>query len=138
MKTRIEVRTLAVAVCLWSLSGALQSARADSHDTAPCVKADAELNRVYKKVRAMYKNDPTFLSQLKTAQRAWIKFRDAHLDARYPLEEGMNNHSSAVRDCICYELATVTRARTKQLKEWVTGMEEGDVCSGSLRLTPPK
>ena len=41
-------------------------------------KADAELNRVYKALMATL--DTSQKEQLRTAQRAWIPYRDAHAE----------------------------------------------------------
>ena len=127
---------LGCALPFWGGSPAVAVGSAQT--AAPCAKADAELNRVYKQVRAMYKNDPQFLQHLKVAQRAWIKFRDAHMSARYPLDPDYPVRGAEEKDCMCYELASLTGARTAQLEEWLKGTEEGDVCAGSLRRTPPK
>jgi uncharacterized protein YecT (DUF1311 family) len=40
-------------------------------------KSDAELNKLYKEIKARLKNDPKATKLLVTAQRAWIAFRDA-------------------------------------------------------------
>ena len=48
--------------------------------------ADAELNKVYKQLMAT--GDEPFRKRLQAAQRAWLAFRDAHLAATYPPEEG--------------------------------------------------
>ena len=106
---------------------------AQTHDegASPCAKADAELNRVYKKVRITYKDDPLFLTKLKVAQRAWVKFRDGHMNSRYPL--GAGQYGSEEPDCWCWELADITEARTEQLNKWLKGAVEGHGCSGSYK-----
>ena len=104
-------------------------AQTHNEETSPCAEADAELNRVYKKVRATYKDDPLFLSKLKVAQRAWVKFRDGHMDSRYPL---VGHYGSDEADCVCWELEEITAARTEQLKKWLKGAVEGG-CSGTYK-----
>jgi uncharacterized protein YecT (DUF1311 family) len=111
------------------------SAQEGEQGPAPCEKADAELNRVYKKIRKEYKSDTVFLEKLKLAQRAWIKFRNAHMEARFTYDPPAV--SSFLRDCYCWELADLTEARVKDLKLWLKGIEEGDGCSGSVKLVPP-
>ena len=44
-------------------------------------RADAELNRVYGLLSASLAKKPTALTALKTAQRAWLVFRDAEVKA---------------------------------------------------------
>jgi uncharacterized protein YecT (DUF1311 family) len=73
-------------------------------------KADAELNRVYQQLmRASGGKD----AKLKTAQLAWIKFRDAECDYEAAFNEGGSMQPMTYSFC----LADVTTARTKQLRE---------------------
>ena len=50
-------------------------------------KADRELNRIYKALRNKMKGDKTYLRNLKLAQRAWIKFRDAELETMFSCDD---------------------------------------------------
>jgi uncharacterized protein YecT (DUF1311 family) len=114
---------------LWAPSPGVAQERKQA--VSACAKADKVLNRVYKKVRAVYKDDPLFLEKLTLAQRAWIKFRDGHMASRYPL--GAGHYGSEEPDCWCWELAELTEARTEQLKKWLKGAVEGHGCSGSYK-----
>lgn len=97
------------------------------------VKADKELNLVYNKILKEYKSDTEFIKNFKNAQRIWIQFRDAEMKSKYPdREEGY--YGSIHPMCWSIYLAELTEERTKKLKTWLTGMEEGDVCSGSIRI----
>lgn len=52
---------------------------------------DAELNRVYKELMAAYAGNEKAKAALKTAQLAWLKFRDAehkHLSELYAIKDG--------------------------------------------------
>jgi uncharacterized protein YecT (DUF1311 family) len=56
---------------------------------------------------------PSFYAALLAGQQAWLKFRDAHcLSAGYVMRGG-SAEPMMVNAC----LATLTRARTKQLRE---------------------
>src|SRR3569832_1092379 len=48
------------------------------------LKADAELNQVYQAVLERHRDEPIFLDNLKSAHRAWLKWRDAEMSALYP------------------------------------------------------
>lgn len=96
-------------------------------------KADAEMNRLYRQVLNSYKSDAVFTRKLKIAQQAWIQFRDAHLESLYPKQNKLSAYGSAHPMCRCLVLADLTDERAKELKKWVTGAEEGDVCSGSTK-----
>ncbi|CAA6818015.1 MAG: Unknown protein [uncultured Sulfurovum sp.] len=83
------------------------------------LKADKELNQVYKALRKVKKEDKLFLKNLKKAQRAWLAYRDADLDAQFTCEGG------DLRSCFgsMYGLllngskAELTLQRVKILKE---------------------
>lgn len=99
--------------------------------------ADAELNRVYKEILRLYKDKPAFIEKLRVAQRAWIKFRDAELEALYPVgpdESAQYLYGSVFPMCWAVNKESLTRARTSTLRQWLKGTEEGDVCSGSVKL----
>ena len=55
---------LAGALFAFTWVSAAGFAQKDDQANLPCVKADKELNRVYKKVRMTYKDDPVFLEKL--------------------------------------------------------------------------
>lgn len=50
------------------------------------LKADKELNVVYQELREVKKEDELFLKNLKKAQKAWLAYRDADLDAQFTCE----------------------------------------------------
>ncbi len=91
--------------------------------------ADKELNRVYQSVIRKHKDDGVFINKLKQAQQAWIKFRDAEMEAVFP-----HNYGSASSMCWSLLKTSMTVKRMKQLRIWLDGVEEGDVCSGSYPI----
>jgi len=95
-------------------------------------RADAELNRIYAKVLALNAQDTVFLERFKAAQRAWLVFRDAQIAARYPSPD---DYGSVLPMCQSVEYEQLTLDRIKQLKAWVGGVEEGDVCAGSYPMS---
>jgi uncharacterized protein YecT (DUF1311 family) len=97
-------------------------------------KADKELNIVYNQILKEYKNDTKFILKLKAAQNAWIKFRDAEMNALFPEENKHFQYGSVFPMCWSMTLTELTKERTKKLKVWVSGIEEGDVCSGSIKI----
>ncbi|MDQ3907943.1 MAG: lysozyme inhibitor LprI family protein [Acidobacteriota bacterium] len=115
----------ALAAC--ALSGGASAQRKAAAQSNPCEeartqselnecadreykKADAELNRAYQQLmRASGGSD----AKLKTAQLAWIKFRDAECDYEAAGAEGGSMQPMVYSFC----LADVTKARTKQLRD---------------------
>lgn len=96
--------------------------------------ADEELSRVYARVRREYRADAGFLRKLRAAQRAWLAYRDAHLAARFPAENRRAAYGSVFPMCFCGVQEELTRARTEDLRTWVEGLGEGDVCAGSVKI----
>jgi uncharacterized protein YecT (DUF1311 family) len=97
-------------------------------------EADAEMNKVYQQVLGEYKKDAAFIQKLKAAQRLWIAFRNAHIESLYPKPNKLAAYGSSHAACRCAALTEVTAARIEALKRWITGVEEGDTCSGSIKM----
>ncbi len=97
-------------------------------------KADARLNQTYQRILTEYRQDKTFTEKLKTAQRAWLAFRDAHLASIYPASP--TEYGSVNPMCRCVRLEQLTKERTNVLRQWTEGVEEGDVCAGSVKRKP--
>jgi uncharacterized protein YecT (DUF1311 family) len=93
-------------------------------------KTDAELNGVYQKILKSYFRETTFIKKFRNAQRLWIQLRDAELAAKYP----NRTYGSVAPMCESIYLETLARDRIKFLNVWVTGIEEGEVCLGSVRM----
>ena len=96
--------------------------------------SDEELNAVYQAIIREYKNDTIFLKALRFSQRNWIKFRDSELKMKYPEREIRGYYGSVLPMCEASYLDELTKSRIKTLKVWLDGIEEGDVCSGSVKI----
>jgi len=110
--------------------------QADLNDCAgeQFAAADAELNRVYKAILEKYKEDPLFIEKLRAVQRAWLAYRDAEIDAKYPHAKEDRYYGSIFPMCDNVYRAQLTQERIKKLREWLDGAEEGDACSGSVEV----
>lgn len=100
--------------------------------------ADQELNQVYQAVIKQHADDKAFTDNLKLAQRAWLKWRDAEMAAIYPHSEEPGYYGSSFSGCRNDQLAAITRERNRQLRKWLVGIEEGDICSGSFPIKSPQ
>ncbi|MCY7353942.1 MAG: DUF1311 domain-containing protein [Lysobacter sp.] len=98
------------------------------------VAADRELNTVYQQVMRMHAKDKNFIQKLRAAQRAWLVFRDAELAARYPDPNAMAAYGSVHVVCTAGLKSQLTRTRITQLRMWLDGIAEGDICTGSLPI----
>lgn len=98
--------------------------------------ADARLNRTWKAIQAKYADSPLFLAKLKLAQQRWLAFRDAELEARMPLAAHADptaEYGSVYPMCVGQIEAELTQQRVKQLQAWLDGVEEGEMCAGSIK-----
>lgn len=135
MKTTL----LLLAGSLVSISSFGQSqAQLNVQADAAYQKADQELNRTYQQILKEYRTKTVFLQSLKAAQQRWIQFRDAEMKARYPAADSQLEYGSFFPVCYSDGLAELTKARTKQLRLWLTGIPEGDMCNGSVKVAGGK
>lgn len=97
-------------------------------------EADLELNRVYQEILVEYKLDSIFIDRLKKTQRIWISYRDAELAMKFPAKDKQFAYGSVYPMCASYYLKQITGERIEQLKIWLIGIEEGDHCTGSVKM----
>ncbi len=97
--------------------------------------ADKQLNSIYQKILSDYADDEAFIANLKEAQRCWIAFRDAQLKMKYPDREP-GYYGSILPSCEAIYLAELTQERIKALQVWIEGVQEGNVCAGTVRIKP--
>lgn len=99
--------------------------------------SDSILNQTYKRILSEYANDSLFIRNLKISQRIWIQFRDSELNLKYP-QYPENTYGIIHPLCTAYYLKDLTDERVKTLKIWLDGIEEGDACSGSVKMKEEK
>lgn len=131
------MRMLTAAIACAACAGAAAAQSQAEMNAEACGTyrvADEELNRVYSRVLREYASDAKFVRKMRAAQRAWLAFRDAHLEARFPAEDKRRAYGSVFPMCFCGVQEELTRARTEHLNKWVEGLTEGDVCAGSVRI----
>ena len=97
--------------------------------------ADKQLNFIYQEILSNYADDEAFIASLKEAQRCWIAFRDAQLKMKYPDREP-GYYGSVLPSCEAMYLTELTQERIKTLQVWIDGVQEGDVCAGTVRIKP--
>ncbi|QJD80387.1 lysozyme inhibitor LprI family protein [Spirosoma rhododendri] len=118
-----------------SLSFAQTQGQLNATAYARYQKADQVLNRTYQAILKQYRTDTLFIQNLNKAQRLWLQLRTADLRARYPEYES-GHYGSFQPVCESDELTALTEARTRQLRIWLTGVPEGEMCTGSVKFVP--
>lgn len=96
-------------------------------------KSDKQLNEIYQTILSEYASDSIFVKNLKKSQRLWVQFRDAEMEMKYP-DYSDKRYGSIHPTCRAYYLKELTDKRITTLKEWVCGIEEGEVCNGSVKV----
>jgi uncharacterized protein YecT (DUF1311 family) len=84
-------------------------------------EADAELNKEYRQLVSKM-SDKKWELKLRTAQQAWIKFRDANCD--YVSEFSGGGSAVTWEYNLC--LAEMTTTRTKELREMLQQIKDRD------------
>jgi uncharacterized protein YecT (DUF1311 family) len=87
--------------------------------------ADRKLNDVYSKVMTAL-DDAGYKAKLKSAQRAWIQYRDTECIFEVAENEGGSIYPLVYSGC----LTRLTNARTKELQLYLTCFKDADKCGG--------
>lgn len=81
-------------------------------------QADDELNSVYRRLLSKL-DDESHRTTLRTAQQAWLKYRDSNCDFVSYLNRGGSIYAVIVTEC----MTSMTSSRTKELKEQIKDLE---------------
>jgi uncharacterized protein YecT (DUF1311 family) len=81
-------------------------------------QADDELNKTYQQLMSKL-DDDGHRTSLKTAQQAWLKYRDSNCDFESYLNRGGSIYSVIVTEC----MSAMTTSRTKELKEQIKSLD---------------
>lgn len=79
-------------------------------------RADARLNEVYRML-LQETVDPTAAAKIKVAERAWIAYRDAYIDAMYPAENKQAEYGSMYPMEVDLLRAKLTRIQIAALRD---------------------
>ncbi len=126
---------ISTLVCILTFSISFGQTQTDMNqdEFATYKKAEKEINTVYQKILKEYNSDTEFITNLKTAQRLWIQFRNAEIKTKYP-NRTPGYYGSVYPMCVAIYMTQLTNDRIKALRVWLTGIEEGDACSGSIKI----
>jgi uncharacterized protein YecT (DUF1311 family) len=132
MITMKNITLIITCILLYVSVGLAQTQAAMNNDAGKAYKeADKKLNEVYQKILKQYSANALFIKKMKAAQKIWLQFRDAQLEMKYPEREA-GYYGSMLPLCKANYLEELTKARTKQLEEWLNNPEEGDACAGTV------
>ena len=82
-------------------------------------QADNELNKTYQQLMSKLSDDGHRIS-LKTAQQAWLKYRDSNCDFESYLNRGGSIYSVIATEC----RTAMTISRTKEMQEQIKSLDQ--------------
>jgi len=132
-KSLLSIIALILVGAPWTEASAQTQGEMNQDAASEFKAADNELNAIYQQILEDYADDEAFIANLKEAQRCWIAFRDAQMKMKYPDREP-GYYGSIQPMCEAMYLAELTQDRIKALKVWVEGVEEGDMCAGTVKV----
>ena len=100
-------------------------------------EAEKELKVLYEQLLARASQKPTYRQKIEAEQTAWIAYRDAALEAKYPAQDKQAGYGSVYPMCYGWYRAALIRRRSEEIKELLEA-PEGDVCSGEWAVPPEK
>jgi uncharacterized protein YecT (DUF1311 family) len=80
-------------------------------------RVDAELNNVYQKLLSKAASLPEAATKIKAAERAWIAYRDAYMEAMYPAQDKQAEYGSMYPMEFDLVRAKLTKRQVTTLKE---------------------
>jgi len=132
-KSLLSIIALILVGAPWTEASAQTQGEMNQDAASEFKAADKELNAIYQQILEDYADDEAFIANLKEAQRCWIAFRDAQMKMKYPDREP-GYYGSIQPMCEAMYLAELTQDRIKALKVWIEGVEEGDMCAGTVKV----
>ncbi len=133
------VKFFYLTILLFSFSQPIYAqAYEEMRDTAKSdvQKSKQDLEDIFNEILNIYQHDEIFLEKLKLSQEAWENYKNAHLEARYPFksQDSLWHYGSIFPVCHANLLQKLIDERIAELRLWLDGLEEGDVCTGSVRI----
>jgi uncharacterized protein YecT (DUF1311 family) len=80
-------------------------------------RVDAKLNTTYRALLARVASQPEALAKIKAAQRAWIAYRDAFIEATYPAKDKATEYGSIYPLDVALLRARLTQRQVAALED---------------------
>lgn len=102
---------------------AMAQTEMDECADAEATQVDNKLKSVYAKLLAKESADPLAVSKIKTAEAAWIKYRDAYIDAMYPAPDKQTAYGTIYPMEVLTLRAKLTREHIAALNDILNPVE---------------
>ena len=90
-------------------------------------RVDSLMTVIYNAILRIYNDDTVFISKFVLAQRIWMKYRDAELEAIMPAAP-KGEYGEYEKQCRWQYRAALTKRRIEELLVWFNGQTHGSVC----------
>jgi uncharacterized protein YecT (DUF1311 family) len=87
-------------------------------------RADSELNSVYQRLLSKAERVPGASEKIKDFEKAWIKYRDAYIEAMYPEEDKQAAYGTVYPMEVDLLIATLTRKHTEEIQDLIKQYDE--------------
>jgi uncharacterized protein YecT (DUF1311 family) len=91
-------------------------------------RAEEEMNRLYRQLLTRASSNPVYRQKVEAAQKAWLAYRDAELEAKYPAQDKRAEYGSVYPMCFANDRTDMTQQRIQEIKALLRQSE--DVCAG--------
>ncbi len=100
-------------------------------------RVDTELNELYRKLLSQAASQEAAVEKIKAAERAWIAYRDAYVDAMYPAKNKQAEYGSIYPTEAALLRAKLTQRQVTALKELIQQYSDEEH-SGTTDTTPKR
>lgn len=90
-------------------------------------RVEAELNDVYRRLLSKAKSQTAAIEKIKAAERIWIAYRDAYIDAMYPAKDKQAEYGSIYPMEVDLVRARLTQRQVAALKEMLGQYSEATI-----------
>jgi uncharacterized protein YecT (DUF1311 family) len=80
-------------------------------------RVDAKLNTMYRQLLAKAKDEQNAVPKIKAAERVWISYRDAYIDAMYPATDKRTEYGSMYAMDVALLRAKLTHEHLSDIQE---------------------
>ncbi len=80
-------------------------------------RVDAKLNKLYAQLLAKAAKDPNDVAKIKAAERAWVAYRDAYIEATYPAKDKQLEYGSEYLTDVAMLQARLTQQHMADLED---------------------
>lgn len=134
---RMQLITFCISLFVSAWNTASAQTQIELNDQSSLVLREAEtvMTSSLASIRQLYASDPQFLHCLGESQRAWEVYRDRQLAMVFAKKDDhKEGYGTVFPMCWAIWKARLTNQRITELKLWLDGIEEGEVCRGSIRV----